>query len=646
MTTTLRTLLGRPALVTVPDAELLTRYAADRDDVAFAELVHRHAPAVYAACRRFLSDPASLDDAFQAVFVLLSTKAGAIQSPDRLHGWLCGVSGRIARKLRDRNAKRSATERPLADVPEPATVERAPTDLTAVLDEELARLPPAYREVVRLCDVGGVSRRAAAKQLGIPHATLSNRLTRARAMLGTRLLRRGVALGAGLSLTSISIASVPAKLVSLTVSRIAMDAVPSNLITLASIGAYPVIPIKSAGVLLAALLLAGIALGPMAAGEPGKGRQPVQAKKPADPPEPDDPEPTAGGMVYGAAYSRDGKLLALTEAKDADDMGEHRVTVFDATTWKVLHHLSGPTDVCRGVAFTADGKTLFVACDDGAVYSWDTKTGKAGVKLEAKAGACGAVVLSPDGKLLATAHQDFRNKDVKPRLQLWDAATGKPVKTLENGEVAFPQTVTFSPDGKTVAGAYAAGSGAADKFHGVIEWDVESGKEVKRIDAPRITDGASPVLLKVAYTSNGKQIVLAGGEAVPVGNGCNCIGYLWVLDRKTGTVEKTLIDNARSDYVRQMTFSADGKKLYAGRISPQARFMNGRAVTLNMAEVQCWDTSTWEHDWSQVGEISHEPWALAVAPNGKRVGVSHTRGVDLLDAATGEKKGGLLARPK
>ncbi len=54
MTSNLRTLLGRPSLVTVPDAELLTRYAADRDDVAFAELGETAGYIGAAACARLL----------------------------------------------------------------------------------------------------------------------------------------------------------------------------------------------------------------------------------------------------------------------------------------------------------------------------------------------------------------------------------------------------------------------------------------------------------------------------------------------------------------------------------------------------------------------------------------------------------------
>src|SRR5205814_210781 len=163
--------LGPPA--EEPDADLLARFARDRDEAAFAELVRRHGPMVLAVCRRVLGCPHDADDAFQAAFLVLARRAGTLRLRGSVGDWMHGVARRAASAARRAAARRPARE--ATHTPPP----RAPADdlaeLRAVLDEELARLPEKYRAVLVLADLQQKDRRQVAAELGVAEGTVASR---------------------------------------------------------------------------------------------------------------------------------------------------------------------------------------------------------------------------------------------------------------------------------------------------------------------------------------------------------------------------------------------------------------------------------------------------------------------------------------
>ncbi len=182
----------------VPDAELLGRYARERDSAAFELLVRRHADAVWAACYRVLRNDADADDAFQAAFLVLARRAAAVKPRAAVRAWLYGVAVRTAREARATSARRRSREVPVPSVPDRPDPTESPADVDDLraLDEEIARLPDRLRAAVVLCELDGIGRKEAAARLGVPEGTLSSRLAKARTLLAARLRGRGVVLPA------------------------------------------------------------------------------------------------------------------------------------------------------------------------------------------------------------------------------------------------------------------------------------------------------------------------------------------------------------------------------------------------------------------------------------------------------------------
>jgi RNA polymerase sigma factor (sigma-70 family) len=178
--------------------QLLERYLECRDEVAFDAIVARHGPMVLAVCRRMLLNQTDVEDAFQATFLVLVRRARQLGPRDALGAWLYGVATRVALRARCEAARRRRVE-PIAHDFEGVIEDRSAADreLGDVLDQELLRLPSKYRDPVVLCYLEGHTHEEAARQLRWPLGTVKGRLSRARDLLQSRLVRRGVAPGVG-----------------------------------------------------------------------------------------------------------------------------------------------------------------------------------------------------------------------------------------------------------------------------------------------------------------------------------------------------------------------------------------------------------------------------------------------------------------
>lgn len=192
---------SRDGLSHLTDAELLRRFTAEKDPLAFEALVWRHGAMVLGVCGRVLGRGADTEDAFQATFLALVRHARSVRAGDTPAGWLYRVARRASVRAGRERVARVRRER-LAARPVAVThddVERA--DWRAALDREVDRLPPRYREAFLLCHLEGRSHEDAARELGCPLGTLHSRLARAKERLRGRLAAPSVTGVAGLAVT-------------------------------------------------------------------------------------------------------------------------------------------------------------------------------------------------------------------------------------------------------------------------------------------------------------------------------------------------------------------------------------------------------------------------------------------------------------
>ena len=197
-----RTLFEVGSISGLSDAELLDRSSTAGGataELAFAALVERHGPMVLRVCRKALGDPHDAHDAFQSTFLVLARKAEAIRDRRSVASFLHGVALRVAASSRAAEARRRRHERKKAEgAPSTSTVTlEEPSEIGAVLHQEVGRLPGRYRDAVVLCYLEGRSCEEAAGHLQLPVGTIKSRLSWARQRLRDRLTKRGLAPAAG-----------------------------------------------------------------------------------------------------------------------------------------------------------------------------------------------------------------------------------------------------------------------------------------------------------------------------------------------------------------------------------------------------------------------------------------------------------------
>jgi RNA polymerase sigma factor (sigma-70 family) len=517
------------------DAQLLERYASRQDHAAFTVLVQRHARLVWAVCRNTLRHQQDAEDALQASFLVLATRASSIKKSKALASWLHGVAFRTAMLVKRKAAVQRIHERKAGT--EMATSqsdsESAWRDLLGVLDEEVRRLPESYAAPFVLCCLEGRSGPEAARQLGWPEGTVATRLARARKLLQARLLRRGIDLTLVLAGLSVAYRAAPAAgMIQLAVDvlqgaellqagKTASGVLSSRAVDIAYTVAKAMFlaKLKFHAVLVMAISLLAAPMG-------------MGAWRLA----------SLGTSDYA---NHDAAIFHLVPQKQPIPATDNQAAVDgfgDALPDGAVSRLGTVRwrhgGQCGFVALLPDGKQVLTAGGDNAFHLWEYPSGKeirrfgVGTRdvpdlpdrghMQFLRGYFLPAAMTADGKTVAG---DLDGSGIR----LYEVATGNPLPPLqrlgENGgaRAVGATALAFSPDGRQLA--------SIDDMGTTEIWDVASLKELKLIATPAEKKGNRGVggIPVIAYAPDGKSLLTIRAElAEPKGS--TSFACLWNPD--------------------------------------------------------------------------------------------------------------------
>jgi RNA polymerase sigma-70 factor, ECF subfamily len=166
-----------------PDDRLVNRLRGG-DEAAFVELYERYKRLVYLFCLRMLGETEGAEDVTQGVFLKVLERHRQLADPSKFRSWLLTIARNdCLTKVSDLKMTVPVDEcyldvNDIASEGEPAFDEKDAE--SKLVNQAIARLRPAYREVVILREYQSLSYRQIAEVVGATEATVKFRLFAAR----------------------------------------------------------------------------------------------------------------------------------------------------------------------------------------------------------------------------------------------------------------------------------------------------------------------------------------------------------------------------------------------------------------------------------------------------------------------------------
>ncbi|MEM7624050.1 MAG: sigma-70 family RNA polymerase sigma factor [Planctomycetota bacterium] len=337
------------------DLDLLRRYIDADDAEAFAQLVRRHTSLVYFTCLRVLGDRERAEDAAQETFQRLMRHPEKVSHS--LSAWLHRVATRHSIDVLRSDTARRRRERAYQDRLERRRKPAEPwSDVSAQVDEALAKLGDAERAMLVEHFMRGRSQAELAREAGVSKATMCRRMEAALAALrkrmgGTAALGVGTLVGAW---TQHASAAAPETL-TLELSKMALVSGSGfgATSTAATLKTWPLVALGGtmgvAAVALIALAVIGLTRQPPAESEPHKATAAIRAAINEDP-EVQPPGESGPGLIY----LREPGTSLRSDHVVAYSIEDDTVTLVFGDT----HVTTLPIDEARPLIETQAGATL------------------------------------------------------------------------------------------------------------------------------------------------------------------------------------------------------------------------------------------------------------------------------------------------
>jgi RNA polymerase sigma factor (sigma-70 family) len=196
----------------VTDSELLARFADKDCEEAFRTLVQRHMNLVYSTALRCTGNPAAAEEITQAVFIILSRKAGSLGKKTVLPGWLYQTARLTAANWQRAESRRIHREQEayLLSAPGHNPAEANWLELSPLLDGAMGSLGTAERDALVMRYFNNKTFVEVGESLGIAERAAQKRVSRALEKLRGIFTKRGVAMSGMVIAGAISANSVQA----------------------------------------------------------------------------------------------------------------------------------------------------------------------------------------------------------------------------------------------------------------------------------------------------------------------------------------------------------------------------------------------------------------------------------------------------